>query len=124
MSCFTDVFCWPVLTEYTDATSRCGSMIPRREPNSSGTIPSGMMIENDHKGVSIKMSVFDATECPKCGQTAFHRFPMAVAMPGVIKPKHGELKFEPNQSFIVRPFYCESCQYVEFKHETSHSIEI
>ncbi|QSO47125.1 hypothetical protein [Alicyclobacillus mengziensis] len=70
------------------------------------------------------MSVFDAVECPKCGQKAFHRFPMAVAMPGVIKPKHGELKFEPNQSFIVRPYYCQECQYVEFKHEASHNIEV
>ncbi|MCL6452604.1 MAG: hypothetical protein K6T78_03130 [Alicyclobacillus sp.] len=70
------------------------------------------------------MSVFDATECPKCGQTSLHRFPMAVAMPGVIKPKHGELKFEPNQSFIVRPWYCSNCQYVEFKHETQHDVEI
>lgn len=49
---------------------------------------------------------------------------MAVAMPGVVKPKHGELKFEPNQSFIVRPYHCESCGYVEFKHETQSNIEV
>lgn len=62
--------------------------------------------------------------CPKCGQETFIKHPMAVAMPGVVKMRHSELKFEPNQSFIVRPFHCESCKYVEFQHESQDQIEV
>jgi len=70
------------------------------------------------------MSLFDPVKCPKCGEPRFLRNAMAVAMPGVVKPKHGELMFEPNQSFIVRPWHCENCHYVEFQHETADNIEV
>lgn len=65
--------------------------------------------------------MIEYTNCPRCGQQSFARCEKPYAMPMVVS-ENGKIKINMDFAFVVRPFACGTCNYVEFLHEKNPDV--